>query len=106
MELFETHWDLLASHRTADNTQTYMLDGWIGLDWMDWIYLRTLLLVEHLAVLTMVAVSFGTLRQCLINLNQNHQMILTEDQLVLHIHGHYQYVFSTARCSRRSNVLR
>ena len=39
--------DPIASHRTAENTQTYMLDGW-----MDWIgYLRTLLPLEHLAVL-------------------------------------------------------
>ena len=52
MDHLETHWDLLASHRTAENTQTYMLD-WIG-----WIYLRTSLLLEHLAVLTKL-IDFG-----------------------------------------------
>ena len=44
------------SHKTAENTQTYMLYGWIGLDWigldgLGWIYLRTLLPLEHIAVL-------------------------------------------------------
>ena len=41
--------DPTASHRTAENTKTYMLDGWNG--WLAWIYLRTLLPLEHLAVL-------------------------------------------------------
>ena len=27
------------------------MDGWTGLDWMDWILLRKLVLLEHLAML-------------------------------------------------------
>ena len=49
LETSGTAWFMLASHGPVFNTQNLnSKPDWIGLDW---IYLRTLLLLEHLAVL-------------------------------------------------------
>ena len=34
------------------------MDGWTGLDWMDWILLRKLVLLEHLAMLIIQNVNY------------------------------------------------
>ena len=61
------------SHRIVENTQIYMLDWMDWMDWIGWIYLRTLLPLEHLAVLitTTIQVEAIGYSQFLVDSNKN-----------------------------------